>query len=128
VAVTPGVGTNWYGGVYYEGDHPYSIQSFVQKHPEARMIDENGTPMDQGVCPLHPAFLDWLQQGMRWLFREFAVGGPTSRTATSWSATARVAASTRPPGLRTNRPSGATSISATTPPFARSRASSRTSW
>src|SRR6185436_8975672 len=30
VAITPGVGTtNWYGGVYYEGDHPYNIETFV---------------------------------------------------------------------------------------------------
>ncbi len=75
VAVMPGVGTNWYGGVYYEGDHPYNVETFVKKHPEARIVGENGQPSGRGVCPTHPAFVDWLQEGVRWLFDELKVGG-----------------------------------------------------
>lgn len=75
VAIKPGVGTNWYGGIYYEGEHPYNLETFVQKHPDARSVDEQGRPRDRGACPLHPRFVEWLQEGMRWLFREFAVGG-----------------------------------------------------
>jgi len=75
VAIMPGVGTNAYGGIYYEGDHPYSIGSFIKKHPEARSIDKDGKPRDYGVCPSHPAFTEWLQGGIQWLFREFAIGG-----------------------------------------------------
>lgn len=75
VAIKPGVGTNWYGGVYYEGDHPYNIETFAKKHPDARSMDEQGNYHEHGICPLHPAFVDWLQGGMKWLFREFNVGG-----------------------------------------------------
>jgi len=75
VAITPGIGTTWYGGFYYEGDHPYNIETFVRKHPDARMVAENGEPQGHGACPSHPAYLDWLRGGMQWLFREFAIGG-----------------------------------------------------
>ncbi len=75
VAITPGVGTNWYGGVYYEGEHPFNIETFAKNHPDARSMDEKGQLLDNSVCPLHPRFVEWLQSGMQWLFREFAVGG-----------------------------------------------------
>ncbi len=75
VAITPGVGTNWYGGVYYEGDHPYNIETFTRQYPDVRSMDENGKLRDNSICPTHPRFVEWLQAGMQWLFREFAVGG-----------------------------------------------------
>ena len=75
VAIMPGVGTTWYGGCYYEGEHPYNIETFVQRYPEARMVFEGGAPQSRGACPNHPAFLDWLRDGMQWLFREFPIGG-----------------------------------------------------
>ncbi|MBM4031416.1 MAG: hypothetical protein FJ291_06465 [Planctomycetes bacterium] len=75
VAIKPGVGTAWYGGVYYEGDHRYNIETFLRRNPEARMVNELGEPQARGACSTHPAFLDWLQEGVRWLFREFAIGG-----------------------------------------------------
>jgi len=75
VAIKPGLGTNWYGGVYYEGDHPYNIETFLRKHPDAHSLDENGKPYEHGVCPSHPRFIEWLGEGIRWLLREFAVGG-----------------------------------------------------
>src|SRR5438874_1282181 len=42
VAILPGFGTTWYGGAYYEGDHPYSLTSFLKKHPDAAMIHSDG--------------------------------------------------------------------------------------
>ncbi|MGQ9650832.1 MAG: hypothetical protein ACUVXJ_12035 [Phycisphaerae bacterium] len=75
IIIKPGVGTNWYGGVYYQGEHPYNIETFVRKHPDARLIDEQGKPQEHGVCPMHPRFVEWLQEGVQWLFREFNVGG-----------------------------------------------------
>ncbi len=75
VAILPGIGTNHYGGVYYEGRHRYCINTFLEKHPDARMVDHQGNPMSQSVCPSHPRFAEWLQQGVSWLFREFAIGG-----------------------------------------------------
>ncbi|HUW55950.1 MAG TPA: hypothetical protein VMZ92_04895 [Planctomycetota bacterium] len=78
VAVMPGVGLTWYGGVYYEGDHPFNLDTFLRKHAEARLVSETGQPMpsgEAGACPLHPAFQDWVQEGLDWLFREFNIGG-----------------------------------------------------
>ncbi|MGC8864044.1 MAG: hypothetical protein ACP5R5_14905 [Armatimonadota bacterium] len=75
VAIMPGIGTTWYGGVYYEGDHPYNLETFLQKNPDARMIDEKGEPQEHGACPTHPAYVDWLAEGLQWLFREFEIGG-----------------------------------------------------
>ena len=79
VRILPGIGTTWYGGVYYEGDHPYNLPTFLRRHPEARMLDEKGEPYQKqgryGACPCHPAHVDWLHEGVQWLFREFAIGG-----------------------------------------------------
>lgn len=75
IAIMPGIGTTWYGGMYYEGDHRYNIETFLKKHPEARMVDEKGNPMDRGACATNPDFLEWLHDGMQWLFKEFAIGG-----------------------------------------------------
>jgi len=75
VAITPGLGTTWYGGVYYEGNHRYNLETFLRKNPAARMIDEKGQPQEHGVCSTNPAFMDWIGEATQWLFREFAVGG-----------------------------------------------------
>lgn len=75
VAIMPGVGTTHYGGMYYEGNHPFNIETFLAKHPQAAMIGEDGKPHGGGLCPSHPGFLEWLHDGMQWLFKEFAIGG-----------------------------------------------------
>jgi hypothetical protein len=75
VAILPGVGTNFYGGVYYEGDHPYCITTFLRKHPDAHAIGADGQKLPGSVCPSHPRFATWIQEAVRWLFREFAIGG-----------------------------------------------------
>lgn len=75
VAIMPGVGTTHYGGVYYEGDHPYCIETFLRKNPDAYMINEDGSPRPGSACAGHPAFREWMAEGLAWLFREFAIGG-----------------------------------------------------
>ncbi len=75
IAIMPGIGTNWYGGVYYEGDHQYNIETFTRRYPEACPVDEKGNRDPHGVCPTHPAFVQWLQEGIQWLFKEFPIGG-----------------------------------------------------
>ena len=56
----PGVGKNMYGGFYYEGQHKYNIRTTFGKG---------------SCCPMDPRFSDWVQEGMRWLFKEFNIGG-----------------------------------------------------
>jgi hypothetical protein len=75
IAIMPGIGTNWYGGVYYEGDHKYNIETFTRRYPDARPLDEKGNRDEHGVCPTYPAFVEWLREGIQWLFEEFAIGG-----------------------------------------------------
>ena len=75
VAIKPGVGTNMYGGVYYEGDHPSNTDTFLKKYPDARSVDEKGQPRASMVCPTYPGFKAWLTEGVQWLFREFNIGG-----------------------------------------------------
>lgn len=75
VAVLPGVGVTWYGGVYYEGEHKYNLETFTRKNPDARFIDKSGEPEPRGVCPSHPAYGEWIAEGLEWLFREFKIGG-----------------------------------------------------
>jgi len=80
IAIMPGVGTTWYGGVYYEGNHPYNMETFICKNPSVRMLDEKGNTktyagVSYGVCPTHPLFREWQEESIQWLFREFAIGG-----------------------------------------------------
>jgi len=75
VAIQPGVGTNRYGGIYYEGDHKYNIVTFTKQHPDARATNWEGKPFNWGACPTSPRFVEWLHEGLQWLFREFNVGG-----------------------------------------------------
>ena len=79
VAIMPGFGTTWYGGAYYEGDHPYSLRRFLREHPDGRMLAQDGKPMeysgDNGACPAYPAYQQWLKDSLSWLFKEFEIGG-----------------------------------------------------
>lgn len=79
VAILPGFGTTWYGGAYYEGKSPYSLRTFLARHPDARMLDQDGKPRgyagDGGACLGHPTYQKWLKRSIEWLFREFAIGG-----------------------------------------------------
>ena len=79
VAIMPGVGTTWYGGVYYEGEHPANLSAFLRRYPEARMQNADGTPKEfngeYGACLAHPAYQAWLAESLAWLYREFAIGG-----------------------------------------------------
>ena len=75
VAILPGIGTTHYGGVYYGGNHKYNLETFLARYPEARLINKKGEPVGGSACPAHPAYREWLREGMQWLLSEFEVGG-----------------------------------------------------
>ena len=83
IAMMPGIGTTGYGGVYYEGDDKYNLETFMKKNPDVRLTRSDGSRdvhtsggfEARYACPLHPQFREWLAGGMQWLFREFAIGG-----------------------------------------------------
>lgn len=77
VRVAPGVGVNCYGGVYYEGDHEYSLVNLLHKYPELAAVDENGKPMINNqnprisvACPRNEKVIDWTLRSIRWLIKE----------------------------------------------------------
>jgi hypothetical protein len=74
VRILPGVGTSGYAGYYFEGDHPMNADAWLAKHPELRSVEQNGKPRN-APCPSNKANQDWLDEGAKWLFENFQVGG-----------------------------------------------------
>jgi hypothetical protein len=74
VRVLVGVGTSFYGGFYYEGNHPFSADHWLKRHPEFAAHDKAGRPMPR-LCPSEPANQAWLRDGTHWLFETFDIGG-----------------------------------------------------
>lgn len=74
VRILPGVGTSGYAGYYFEGDHPYNADAWIAAHPELRAVTSSGKPHN-APCPSKKANQDWLDQGARWLFQTFQIGG-----------------------------------------------------
>ncbi|MGD8239401.1 MAG: hypothetical protein PVH68_12660 [Armatimonadota bacterium] len=79
VRVAPGVGLSCYGGVYYEGDHEFSLVHLLAEQPELAALDAEGNPMLGGgnprrsvACPRHPKMVEWNAVAMRWLMQEVA--------------------------------------------------------
>ena len=84
VKLLAGVGLNAYGGVYYEGDSPYSLERHLREHPELVARGEQGTPLicDLGIygprrtahaCPPARRTRSSRQESLRWLFETLEV-------------------------------------------------------
>jgi hypothetical protein len=91
VRILPGVAINAYGGIYWEGDHPFNLATWLRKHPElsARMergvgfqIEDLAFPLnfprsDYTVsgCPSRPENQQWMADGIAWLAETCGIGG-----------------------------------------------------
>lgn len=87
VKLLAGVGLNAYGGVYYEGDSPWSLENHLKAHPDLYGLrSPDGPPMiyDFGTlggkpthhaCPSRPENQDFAQESLRWLFETVPVDG-----------------------------------------------------
>ena len=75
VRILPGLGTTDFGGAYYEGRHEFNLETFLERHPECAMIEKDGTPARQRLCPTHPKAIDWVKRGAEWLMETFEIGG-----------------------------------------------------
>lgn len=78
VAIMPGIGTTHYGGVYFEGEHKYNMNTFLRDYPEAAAITskEKGSQRStNSTCPSSPLYKEWIEESVKWLFDEFDVGG-----------------------------------------------------
>ena len=71
-----------YGGIYYEGDHKYSLNKFFEQNPECVGKDRYGNPLyvqfkgkygyrlePQG-CPSNPILNEYVLESLDWVFRE----------------------------------------------------------
>lgn len=86
VRLLGGVGMNAYGGVYYEGGSPYSLERHLQKYPEMYAVDPAGDRMvfDFGTsgpkaahhaCPSRRENQEFMAESLRWLFETLPLGG-----------------------------------------------------
>lgn len=90
VRVLAGIAINAYGGIYYEGDHPYNLATWLRKHPELA-ADTAGLPGfqigDYGYLPFpsgeytvaalsdRPENERWHHEGLEWLLGNVDVDG-----------------------------------------------------
>lgn len=75
VAILPGLGTTGYGGVFYEGRHPYNLETFLLSHPRLGNRARDGQISRREISPHHPQAQDWIRRGVEWLYRSFPIGG-----------------------------------------------------
>ena len=82
VKVLAGIGVNSYGGYYWEGEHLYSLETWLRDHPELRaVVPEAPITWRPGLhglgmaCPTREETVRWYEDGMRWLLDNFDVAG-----------------------------------------------------
>jgi len=77
VRLLPGIGTSHYGGFYYDGDHRFRANTWLERGREGlRFLDSQGNRLKDTICPTQPENIRWLREGARWLFTEIpGLGG-----------------------------------------------------
>lgn len=93
VRIIPGCGVFGYGGIYYDPRanydgvwdspftaHPYSLFTWLEKHPEYAAIGLDGKPYKHGsfsvcACPSRKENIEWYKEALAWLLTEFNIGG-----------------------------------------------------
>lgn len=90
VRIVAGIAINAYGGIYYEGDHPYNLATWLRQHPELSVdtsalpgfrIDDYGyLAFPQGDYTMaarsdSPAGEQWHLEGIDWLLDTVDVDG-----------------------------------------------------
>ncbi|MCL5270956.1 MAG: hypothetical protein M1457_10515 [bacterium] len=103
-----GVGLNAYGGVYYEGDSPWSLENHLAAHPEMLGVLPNGDKMiyNFGVsgpkktahaCPSRKENQDFAARSLEWLFKTFpTLGGVQMETGDTRVCQCKVCRERRP--------------------------------
>lgn len=91
VRIIPGIAIGAYGGVYWEGDHPYNLATWLKKNPQLAATLEKGVgfqiadlsfPLNfprseytMSACPSTPETIDWMEEAVDWLAKTFEIGG-----------------------------------------------------
>jgi hypothetical protein len=78
VAILPGVGLCSYGGYFYEGDHPFNLDTYLNKHPD-RASDAYEDHSKVVVKPVLDPSLEanqlWWREGLDWMMDTFEIAG-----------------------------------------------------
>lgn len=74
IRIIPGVGTSGYEGYYFQGNHQYNVTTWLKQHPELRAVNDKDEPHN-ALCPSRPENIKWLNDGCRWMFETFKIGG-----------------------------------------------------
>jgi hypothetical protein len=86
VRLLAGVGLCAYGGVYYDGDSPYSLDLRLQKHPELKAVTASGEPLEfrarvygnktfYHACPSRKENQEHIAESLQWLFKNLPLDG-----------------------------------------------------
>ncbi|MFN8620367.1 MAG: hypothetical protein U0869_06435 [Chloroflexota bacterium] len=91
VRILPGIAIGSYGGVYWEGDHPYNLATWLKANPQHAASLERGVgfqiadlafPLNfpksdytLSACPSAPETMAWMEEGVAWLTETFDIGG-----------------------------------------------------
>lgn len=84
-----------YGGIYHEGNHPYSLDTFLEKNPECMGRTADGAPIRRrffspsggsgakyGGCPSSEKLHNFILESLDWLFQAIPeLGGIQMETA-----------------------------------------------
>jgi hypothetical protein len=79
-----GVGLTAYGGVYYQGNSPFSLDQHLNSHPELIALDQAGNKVCNPhlcvACPSRAENQDFAAESLRWLFKNLPLGGVQMET------------------------------------------------
>ena len=77
VAIIPGVGLCSYGGYYFEGEHPFNLNTYLKKHPErvSWAVNHRGEVTTPVLDPSLPENRRWWRDGLEWMLENFELGG-----------------------------------------------------
>ncbi|SMY10193.1 hypothetical protein [Flavimaricola marinus] len=91
VRIIPGIAIGSYGGVYWEGDSPWNLATWLKDNPQHAATLERGVgfqiadlafPLNfpksdytLSACPSAPETIRWMSDGVAWLSETFDIGG-----------------------------------------------------
>lgn len=78
VTILPGVGLCAYGGYYYDGDHPFNLDTYLNKYPGRASIareEGGGREVNRVLDPSLPENRQWWRDGLDWMLETFNITG-----------------------------------------------------
>jgi hypothetical protein len=86
VMIIPGFGVDAYGGAFYEGDSPWSLDRYLQASPGSMAVDPDGRPLTHRwpptdpnathvCCPSCEGVMDYYRESIDWLMDTFDIRG-----------------------------------------------------